>query len=80
MINISEKSFEQTIEDTLITGLPAKERSISETAPNFTNFIPGGWVQQERGHGLIRSRSVLAYFNALRGMGVIILKYRLTLI
>jgi hypothetical protein len=40
-MNISEKSFEQTIEDTLITGLPAKEGAISETTPNFTNFIPG---------------------------------------
>jgi hypothetical protein len=30
-MNISEKSFEQTIEDTLITGLPAKEGAISET-------------------------------------------------
>jgi len=42
-MNISEKSFEQTIEDTLITGLPAKERSISETGLNVTNFIPGGY-------------------------------------
>ena len=42
-MDISEKSFEQTIEDKLITGLPAKEGSISETAPNFTNFIPGGY-------------------------------------
>jgi hypothetical protein len=41
MINISEKSFEQTIEDTLIAGLPAKEGSISETTQNITNFIPG---------------------------------------
>jgi len=79
-MNISEKSFEQTIEDTLITGLPAKEGAISETPPNFTNFIPGGWVQQERRHGLIRSPSGLAYFTVLRGVGVRILKYRLTLI
>jgi len=43
MINISEKSFEQTIEDTLIAVLPAKEGTISETAPNFTNFIPGSY-------------------------------------
>lgn len=79
-MNISEKNFEQTIEDTLITGLPAKEGSISETALNVTNFIPGGWVQQEQRHGLTGSRSGLAYFTALWGAGVSILKYRLTLI
>ena len=33
MINISEKSFEQTIEDILIASLPAKEWAISETTP-----------------------------------------------
>ena len=33
MINISEKSFEQTIEDILIAGLPAKEWAISKTTP-----------------------------------------------
>ena len=42
-MDISEKSFEQTIEDTLIAGFPSGEGSISETAPNFTNFIPGGY-------------------------------------
>jgi len=42
-MEISEKSFEQTIEDTLIAGFPSGEGSISETAPNFINFIPGGY-------------------------------------
>ena len=41
MINISEKSFESTIEDILITGLPAKEETIRKTTKNITNFIPG---------------------------------------
>jgi hypothetical protein len=31
MINISKKSFEQTIEDIFIAGLPAKEGAISKT-------------------------------------------------
>jgi len=42
-MDISEKSFEQTIEDTLIFSLPAKEGSIADSTPNYTNFIPGGY-------------------------------------
>jgi type I restriction enzyme R subunit len=41
--DISEKSFEQTIEDTLIFSLPANEGSIADSTPNYTNFTPGGY-------------------------------------
>ncbi|MBA1341535.1 MAG: hypothetical protein C5S40_05285 [ANME-2 cluster archaeon] len=40
MMNISEKSFEQTIEYMLIAVLPAKEGSISEITPNLHQFHP----------------------------------------
>jgi type I restriction enzyme R subunit len=49
-MDISEKSFEQTIEDTLIFSLPAKEGSIADSTPNFTNFTPGGYHKRKPEH------------------------------